>query len=90
MENAKHSSVERVVDGASKDRRKQFSIGSSSSHELLVGRAFVLHQQDADRADAHPATGKRGLLDEDQDIQRVVVAAPCPDDEPVVTRIMHG
>src|ERR687896_2073431 len=54
------------------------------AHELVVGALLVDHVEDAYRPDTDPATGKGGVTDQDEGVERVAVLTERPLDEAVV------
>jgi hypothetical protein len=59
------------------------------SEQLFIFAALIIHEEDADRSDADAAAGKCGLLNQNQDVERVAIPTLGPDDESIVAGIVH-
>src|SRR5256886_9585134 len=64
-------------------------IADGHREDLLVVAVFVAHEQRADRARRDDATREGRLLDHDEGVERIAVAADGVHHEAVVGRIMH-
>ncbi len=64
-------------------------VARGDAEDLVVAAGLVAHVEHADRAGAHEATGERGLVEEDQGVQRVAVLAEGVLDVAVVRRVGH-
>jgi hypothetical protein len=64
-------------------------VGHRDAQDLLVVAFLVLHQEHADRIDDDLAARDQRLLEEDQRIERIAVAAERVLDEAVVGGVVH-